>query len=644
MLLKESTSLSLLHVHQSFQTKDEVIRFLIHQLKQEGSIVSESAFYQAVMDREALSPTGFEGGLAIPHGKSDTVLKASFAIATLKKPVADWESIDPENRVELVILLAIPTAEAGSTHLSLLSEFVTRLTDESYKNRLLTASTAEELERRLDQLDVEEVSSSRTTENALLVLGVTACPAGIAHTYMAAEALVKAGREIGVEVKVEKQGANGIEDRHTRQDIDRAVAIIYAVDVSVKEEDRFSRLPKVKTSVASPLRNARKLLETAVEKGSRTQLDESPRPDQSDHVQEEKESWRTEVKSSLLTGISHIIPIIVAGGMTLAVAVFISQIFDLQDLYAEEGSWLWLLRQLGGSLLGQLMIPILAAYMAYSIADKPALGPGFAAGVAANLIGSGFLGGMLGGLLAGYFLKFLKAKVKPQGTFAGFISFWVYPVVGTLFVGAVMLFVVGRPLAVLNNGLLEWLSGLEGANALLLGAIIGAMVSFDLGGPINKAAYTFCIGAMASGNFIPYAAFASVKMVSAFSVTLSTRIGKGLFTKEEQEIGKQTWLLGLAGITEGAIPFMINDPLRVIPSLVAGSAVTGAIVAYFGIGLNVPGAGIFSLALLQGQSFLFGATVWFGAALIGAVISTFLLLYTRKHKKDKLAKEIKRAA
>lgn len=644
MLLKESTSLSLLHVHQSFRTKDEVIRFLIHQMKQDGVIASETAFYQAVMDREALSPTGFEGGLAIPHGKSDTVLKASFAVATLEKPVSDWESLDPENRVELVILLAIPTAEAGSTHLALLSEFVTRLTDESYKNRLLEASTPSELERRLDQIDVEEVTSSRSDENTPLILGITACPAGIAHTYMAAEALVKAGRELGVEVKVEKQGANGIEDRHTKRDIERAVAIIYAVDVSLKEEGRFGRLPKVKTSVASPLRNARKLLETAVEKG-RTQRDEPHETNHSDHDrEEEKESWRTEVKNSLLTGISHIIPIIVAGGMTLAVAVFISQIFDLQDLYAEEGSWLWLLRQLGGSLLGQLMIPILAAYMAYSIADKPALGPGFAAGVAANLIGSGFLGGMLGGLLAGYFLKLLKAKVRPQGTFAGFISFWVYPVVGTLFVGAVMLFVVGRPLAALNNGLLDWLSGLEGANALLLGAIIGAMVSFDLGGPINKAAYTFCIGAMASGNFVPYAAFASVKMVSAFSVTLSTRIGKGLFTKEEQEIGKQTWLLGLAGITEGAIPFMINDPLRVIPSLVAGSAVTGAIVAYFGIGLNVPGAGIFSLALLQGQSLLLGATVWFGAALIGAAISTFLLLYTRKQKKDKLSKEVKRAA
>jgi 2-O-A-mannosyl-D-glycerate-specific PTS system IIC component len=270
--------------------------------------------------------------------------------------------------------------------------------------------------------------------------------------------------------------------------------------------------------------------------------------------------------------------------------------------------------------------------MAYSIADKPALGPGFAAGVAANLIGSGFLGGMLGGILAGYFLKFLKHYVKPKGTFAGFISFWVYPVVGTLVVGSVMLFLVGKPLALLNQGLLDWLQGMSGTNALILGAIIGAMVSFDLGGPINKAAYTFCIGAMASGNFIPYAAFASVKMVSAFSVTGATLIDKKNFTKQEKEIGKQTWLLGLAGITEGAIPFMMNDPLRVIPSLVAGSAITGAIVSYFNIGLNVPGAGIFSLALLQGKPMLLAASIWFGAALIGAVVSTILLIATRKSK------------
>jgi 2-O-A-mannosyl-D-glycerate-specific PTS system IIC component len=318
--------------------------------------------------------------------------------------------------------------------------------------------------------------------------------------------------------------------------------------------------------------------------------------------------------------------------MTLAAAVLIAQAFGLQNLYNAQGSWLWLIRQLGGTMLGQLMVPILAAYMAYAIAEKPALGPGFAAGVCANLIGSGFLGGMLGGLVAGYLLKWLKNTVKPQGTFAGFISFWLYPVAGTLIVGAIMLFLVGKPLAAINTGLVNWLNGLSGANALLLGAILGAMVSFDLGGPVNKAAYAFCIGAIANGNIIPYAAFASVKMVSAFAVTFATLLGKKYFTEAEQEVGKQTWLLGLAGITEGAIPLMMNDPLRVIPSLVIGSAVTGALVAYFRVGLKVPGAGIFSLAFLEGPQKLVAGAVWLGAALLGAAISTFLLIATRRAK------------
>lgn len=642
MLLRANTSTSLLHVQQAFDSKNQAIRFLIHELAEAGKISSEEAFYEAVIAREGLSPTGFEGGLAIPHGKSDSVREASFAIATLTKPITDWESIDPANKVELVILLAIPSAEAGSTHLTLLAEFVTRLSNEDYKNRLLQSRSAEDLLAALDApVDEKTDSTAEVPSSGKLVLAVTACPAGIAHTYMAAEALIKAGRELGIEVKVEKQGANGIEDRHAAKDLQQADAVIFAVDVAVKDEARFKGIPSIKTSVAAPLRNAEDLLEKALTKSGNVKSDADRMADEAD---EEPTNWKSEVKASLLTGISHIIPVIVAGGMTLAVAVFISQLFDLQALYAEEGSWLWLLRQLGGSLLGQLMIPILAAYMAYSIADKPALGPGFAAGVAANLIGSGFLGGMLGGLLAGYFLKFLKQKVKPKGTFAGFISFWFYPVVGTLVVGSIMLFVVGRPLAYLNTGLISWLDGLEGANALLLGAIIGAMVSFDLGGPINKAAYTFCIGAMASGNLIPYATFASVKMVSAFAVTGATRLGKEAFTKEEREIGKQTWLLGLAGITEGAIPFMINDPLRVIPSLVAGSAVTGAIVAYFGIGLNVPGAGIFSLALLQGQPLVLAASVWFGAALVGAFISMVLLLLTRKHKNKKHQDALKNVA
>ncbi|MBT2661621.1 PTS 2-O-a-mannosyl-D-glycerate transporter subunit IIABC [Bacillus sp. ISL-45] len=645
MKLQALTSPSLINTGKAFQSKQEVIQYLVKQLGDQGKLTNPDEFLQSVLDREKLSPTGFEGGLAIPHGKSTAVKEAAFAIATLEKPLTDWESINPNNKVQLVILLAIPENEAGSTHLTLLSEFVKRLSDESYKDRLLHAKTNTELYNQLDNTEtaIEAAVAKKLNKT---VLAITACPAGIAHTYMAAEALIKAGKEMGVDVFVEKQGANGIEDRHTTSLLKKADAIIYANDVAVKEEERFAHLPKVKTSVAAPLRSAQNLLQQALDKAESTPKKEYS-PSQSSASSDDdngEKSFKTEIKDSILTGISYIIPVIVAGGMTLAAAVLISQAFGLQDVYAEEGSWLWLLRQLGGGMLGQLMIPILAAYMAYSIADKPALGPGFAAGIAANLIGSGFLGGMLGGFLAGYFLKFLKNKVKPKGTFAGFVSFWIYPVVGTLVVGSIMLFVVGKPIAAANQGLLSWLDSLSGTNALLLGAILGAMVSFDLGGPVNKAAYTFCIGAMASGNFIPYAAFASVKMVSAFSVTGATIIGKKYFTKQEQEVGKQTWLLGLAGITEGAIPFMINDPLRVIPSLIAGSAVTGAIVAYFNIGLNVPGAGIFSLALVQGQPLLVAASIWFGAAILGALISMILLIATRKGKLRKEGKNAEEAS
>ncbi|SUV01703.1 PTS 2-O-a-mannosyl-D-glycerate transporter subunit IIABC [Priestia megaterium] len=634
MLLQNLTAPALIDTKQPFESKDEIIRYLIKQLSKAGKLHSEDEFYKAVIAREELSPTGFEGGLAIPHGKSTAVKEAAFAVATLRKPIHTWESIDPANQVELIILLAIPENESGSTHLTLLSELVTRLSNEDYKKSLLQATTNEDLFQRLDAEQTTEAIAAVPKLNKT-VLAVTACPAGIAHTYMAAEALVKAGKELGIDVFVEKQGANGIEDRHTLSLLQKADAVIFATDVAVKNEERYRHLPKVKTSVASPLRQAKKLLNDALQKSESATKKEyvSTASDE-----EDKKSIKKEIKDSILTGISYIIPIIVAGGMTLAAAVLISQAFNLQEVYNAEGSWLWMLRQLGGTLLGTLMVPILAAYMAYSIADKPALGPGFAAGVAANLIGSGFLGGMLGGILAGYFLKLLKNKIKPKGTFAGFISFWLYPVVGTLVVGSIMLFVIGKPLAFLNEGLISWLQGMSGTNAIILGALIGAMVSFDLGGPINKAAYTFCIGAMASGNFVPYATFASVKMVSAFSITGATIIGKKHFSKQEQEVGKQTWLLGLAGITEGAIPFMMNDPLRVIPSLIAGSAVTGAIVSYFQIGLNVPGAGIFSLALLKGQPVLLGVGIWLGAAVVGAAISTILLLVTRKTKLKKQKK------
>ena len=321
-----------------------------------------------------------------------------------------------------------------------------------------------------------------------------------------------------------------------------------------------------------------------------------------------------------------------AGGTVLAVAVLIAQIFGLQEVYSLEKSWLWMYRQLGGGMLGTLMVPVLSAYTAYSLADKPALAPGFAAGLAANLIGSGFLGGVAGGLIAGYLMRWVKNHLRLSSKFNGFLTFYLYPVIGTLVAGSLMLFVIGEPVAWVNNSLTAWLNGLSGANALLLGAILGFMCSFDLGGPVNKAAYAFCLGAMANGVYGPYAIFASVKMVSAFTVTASTSLAPQLFKQFEIETGKSTWLLGLAGITEGAIPMAIEDPLRVIGSFVLGSMLTGAIVGAMGIGLSTPGAGIFSLFLLQdaGHGAFVAAAGWFGAALVGTMVSTAVLLVWRR--------------
>jgi len=637
MNLKQATSKQLLSLNCDFTTKQEIIEYLADQLDQAGKLTSKAAFLEAVWERESLSETGIDKGLAIPHGKSQAVKEAAFAVATLQKPITSWESIVPGNQVTMVFLLAIPEAEAGSTHLKLLSELMSRVSDDRFLNRLKAAKTAQQFYDCLEE-PVPEQQAAKAPAGAekytRTIVAVTACPAGIAHTYMAAESLVKAGEELGVKVYVEKQGANGVEDRHTAKQLNEAAAAVFAADVAVKDSERYDHLPIYKTRVAEPIKDGKGIIRAALQKAEGQQKGTYKEQEQAI----EKDSFASEVKRSVLTGISYIIPIIVAGGMVNAFAVLIAQGFGLQELYNLENSWLWLFRKMGGNTLGTLMIPILAAYMAYSLADKTALAPGFVAGIAANLINGGFLCAMLGGLVAGYSIRALRKYIPAKGVLAGFISFWVYPVFSSLFIGVVMFFILGKPVAWLNQSLISALGSLSGSNAGLLGAIIGVMVSFDLGGPVNKAAYTFCVGAMADGVLMPYAAFASIKMVSAFAVTFSTLGFKKYFTREEQEAGMSTWILGLAGITEGAIPVMMADPVRVIFSLCAGSAVTGAIVAISGIGLDVPGAGIFSMFLLkEGTGSAMNAVIWFFAAVLGAVISTVILVALKKMKAEKAA-------
>ncbi|HAY0647209.1 TPA: PTS 2-O-a-mannosyl-D-glycerate transporter subunit IIABC [Escherichia coli] len=624
MNLTTLTHRDALCLNARFTSREEAIHALTQRLAALGKISSTEQFLEEVYRRESLGPTALGEGLAVPHGKTAAVKEAAFAVATLSEPL-QWEGVDGPEAVDLVVLLAIPPNEAGTTHMQLLTALTTRLADDEIRARIQSATTPDELLSALD--DKGGTQPSASFSNAPTIVCVTACPAGIAHTYMAAEYLEKAGRKLGVNVYVEKQGANGIEGRLTADQLNSATACIFAAEVAIKESERFNGIPALSVPVAEPIRHAEALIQQALT---------LKRSDETRTVQQDTQpvkSVKTELKQALLSGISFAVPLIVAGGTVLAVAVLLSQIFGLQDLFNEENSWLWMYRKLGGGLLGILMVPVLAAYTAYSLADKPALAPGFAAGLAANMIGSGFLGAVVGGLIAGYLMHWVKNHLRLSSKFNGFLTFYLYPVLGTLGAGSLMLFVVGEPVAWINNSLTAWLNGLSGSNALLLGAILGFMCSFDLGGPVNKAAYAFCLGAMANGVYGPYAIFASVKMVSAFTVTASTMLAPRLFKEFEIETGKSTWLLGLAGITEGAIPMAIEDPLRVIGSFVLGSMVTGAIVGAMNIGLSTPGAGIFSLFLLHdnGAGGVMAAIGWFGAALVGAAISTAILLIWRRH-------------
>ncbi|HBA3426966.1 TPA: PTS 2-O-a-mannosyl-D-glycerate transporter subunit IIABC [Escherichia coli] len=624
MNLTTLTHRDALCLNARFTSREEAIHALTQRLAALGKISSTEQFLEEVYRRESLGPTALGEGLAVPHGKTAAVKEAAFAVATLSEPL-QWEGVDGPEAVDLVVLLAIPPNEAGTTHMQLLTALTTRLADDEIRARIQSATTPDELLSALD--DKGGTQPSASFSNAPTIVCVTACPAGIAHTYMAAEYLEKAGRKLGVNVYVEKQGANGIEGRLTADQLNSATACIFAAEVAIKESERFNGIPALSVPVAEPIRHAEALIQQALT---------LKRSDETRTVQQDTQpvkSVKTELKQALLSGISFAVPLIVAGGTVLAVAVLLSQIFGLQDLFNEENSWLWMYRKLGGGLLGILMVPVLAAYTAYSLADKPALAPGFAAGLAANMIGSGFLGAVVGGLIAGYLMRWVKNHLRLSSKFNGFLTFYLYPVLGTLGAGSLMLFVVGEPVAWINNSLTAWLNGLSGSNALLLGAILGFMCSFDLGGPVNKAAYAFCLGAMANGVYGPYAIFASVKMVSAFTVTASTMLAPRLFKEFEIETGKSTWLLGLAGITEGAIPMAIEDPLRVIGSFVLGSMVTGAIVGAMNIGLSTPGAGIFSLFLLHdnGAGGVMTAIGWFGAALVGAAISTAILLMWRRH-------------
>lgn len=477
-------------------------------------------------------------------------------------------------------------------------------------------------------------------------VAVTACPTGIAHTYMAAEALEQAARDRGDELSVETQGSAGSEPL-SEQDIQQADAVILAADVGVTGRDRFAGKPVVEASVKQAVNDAASLIERAAaaepERGGRDADEPASQPATKVAA---NASAATKLRQWLMTGVSYVIPFVAAGGLLIALSFALGgyQITDAPDVTeqfdpASLMSWAALANQIGSAAF-EFLVPVLAGFIAFAMAERPALVPGFVGGAAAVAVGAGFLGGLIAGLLAGGVVAGLR-RIKVPGAVAGIMPVVVIPLLGSMVVGSLMFVLLGKPIAAAMTALTDWLNGLSGANAILLGALLGGMIAFDLGGPINKVAYTFAVGGLTTGSETALEIMAAVMaagMVPPLALALAATVRAKLFSAAERESSRPAWLLGASFITEGAIPFAATDPLRVIPSMIVGSASAGALSMLFGATLRAPHGGLFVLPLV-GNPLLYALAIAAGVVVAAVVVIAAKSFVRRKADSDERAAE-----
>lgn len=590
MNLANMTNKNLIMLDLNVCTKEEAIKLLIDKLYSEGVVSSKKEFFNTVMERELHSPTGLEKGLAIPHGKCESVNKAAFAVARLNNKISDWESIDENNEVDLIFLLAIPKAEEGSTHLKLLSELSVSLMNEEFYNSLRTAKDSKEF---LMNLNSEKKESKEGQTYTKTVLAITACAAGIAHTYMSAEALEKAGKNMGIKVITEKQGANGIEDRHTKSQIEEADGVIFATDVAVKNMERYQGKQFVKVRVAEPLKNAEKLLTKALENpDGKVEVSNDEIAATSDA--EPKSGILKEMVEAVMTGISYMIPVIVAAGLMMGIAKLaamgLGQIDNMDTLTQSSNQLYVLLGYLDkfGGMIFKFIYPIFAAYVAYSIADRPGLVPGFMGGAFAGGlhftfwgveggVPSGFLGALILGLVSGYLTKFLNEKIKLNKNLQAMKPMFLLPGISVLVVFLLNFYLVDPIFGGLNGWLSNAIASFGTGSTIALTAIIAGCTAFDLGGPINKAAGAIAIG-LAADSIFPLTGRVLAIVIPPIGLGLATVLDKYIvkrrvFDENLRVVGNTSILLGLIAISEGAIPFMLKNPLITIPINVIGAII-----------------------------------------------------------------------
>lgn len=601
--------------------KPEVIEELIEKLYEAGKITDKEAFKKDILARESQGSTGIGEGIAIPHAKSSAVKVPALVFGRSTSGV-EYESLDGQP-VHLFFMIAASEG-ANQQHLDTLARLASMLMDTSFREQLLAANSEEELLHIINQKDterLEEETELETNKNSR-ILAVTACPTGIAHTYMAADSLKEKARDLGVDIKVETRGSSGVKNGLTVDEIEQADAIIVAADVNVDIE-RFEGKPVIEVGVADGIHRAQELLEKALS-GSAPVLKSSGEKTATDKTGTSKQNA---FYRHLMNGVSNMLPFVVGGGILIAIGFLFGIESHIQgnpdyNRFAEA------LNTIGGGSAFGLMVPVLAGFIAMSIADRPGLAPGMIGGFMAAQGGSGFIGGLVAGFLAGYLMIAIRKMLKglPQ-SLEGIKTILLFPVLSIFATGMIMFFIVNAPLAAFNDVLNEWLQGMGAANAILLGTVLGGMMAVDMGGPINKAAYTFGIAMIAEGFLTPHAAIMAGGMVPPLGIALATILFKKKFTVQEREAGKTNFILGASFITEGAIPFAAADPGRVIPSLVVGSAVAGALSMAFNIGIPAPHGGVFVIGLVDGSPWLYLLAI-----IIGSIVTSLMLGFLKKTK------------
>lgn len=613
-LLTEKTIL----LNMAGRHKEEAIDELVEKLFLAGKISGQQEFKDAILKREQQSTTGIGDGIAIPHAKTKAVKEAAIVFGKSDLGV-DYESLDGQP-AHLFFMIAAPEG-ANNTHLEALARLSSILMKQDAREKLQKANAVKEVLEIIDSYDQEDETTQDISNKKNAIVAVTGCPTGIAHTYMAADSLKAKATEMGVVIKVETNGSGGAKNVLTKDEIENAVAVIIAADINV-EMERFKGKHVIQAPVADGIRRPQKLIDKALQQDAPVyggQKDGS-----SDSQGQTKES-RTGFYKHLMNGVSNMLPFVVGGGILIAICfMFGYNSFKPDDpTYNEFAAALMTIG--GGNAFG-LIVPVLAGFIALSIADRPAFAPGMVGGMLASSGGAGFLGGMIAGFLAGYVVLLLKKALAglPQ-SLEGIKSILLYPLFGIFSTGIIMLYVVNKPVGILNKGIAHWLTDLGTGNAVLLGIVLGLMMSFDMGGPVNKAAYVFGTGLLASGVYQPMAAIMAAGMIPPLGIALATTFFKKKFTKQEQDAGKACYIMGLSFITEGAIPFAAADPLRVIPSVMAGSAVAGAMSMAFGIGLRAPHGGIFVVPLVENGVLLYALSI-----LAGAVVAALLIGFLKK--------------